>query len=574
MESPESPSSPLMESSPRINSPGMDSISDKGMESPLRISSPVIGSPARISSLEVESPTRISSSVIDSLPIINSPVVQFPARISSPIVESPPRINSPEPAKMNSDIAESCSSENVGKNEETPKPKLKPLHWDKVRASSDREMVWDQLKSSSFKLNEEMIETLFVVNTPNMNPKETVQRPTLPTLSQEDRVLDPKKSQNIAISLRALNVTTEEVCDALLEGNADTLGTDLLESLMKMAPTKEEERKLKEYTDNSPFKLGPAEKFLKAVLDVPFAFKRVDAMLYISNFESEVDYLKKSFETLEAACEELRSSRMFLKLLEAVLKTGNRMNVGTNRGDAHAFKLDTLLKLVDIKGADGRTTLLHFVVQEIIRSEGARLSSANQYENSIVADDAKCRKLGLQVVSSLSSELTNVKKAAAMDSEVLHSDALKLSKGIVNITEAVRLNEGMVLDESYSQKFSGSMNRFTKMSEEEIIKLQALESVAMSLVKEITEYFHGNSAKEEAHPFRIFMVVRDFLMILERVCKEVGMINERTIVSSAHRFPVPVNPMQFPVPVNPMLQPVAGLFPGRHQFSSSGDESS
>lgn len=38
----------------------------------------------------------------------------------------------------------------VEKNQETPKPKLKPLHWDKVRASSDRAMVWDQLKSSSF----------------------------------------------------------------------------------------------------------------------------------------------------------------------------------------------------------------------------------------------------------------------------------------------------------------------------------------------------------------------------------------------------------------------------------------
>jgi hypothetical protein len=35
------------------------------------------------------------------------------------------------------------------------------------------------------------------------------------------------------------------------------------------------------------------------VLDVPFAFKRVDAMLYVANFESEVEYLKKSFETLE-----------------------------------------------------------------------------------------------------------------------------------------------------------------------------------------------------------------------------------------------------------------------------------
>lgn len=82
-------------------------------------------------------------------------------------------------------------------------------------------------------------------------------------------------------------------------GNSDSLGTELLESLLKMAPTKEEERKLKEFKDESPFKLGPAEKFLKAVLDVPYAFKRVDAMLYIANFDSEVDYLKRSFETLE-----------------------------------------------------------------------------------------------------------------------------------------------------------------------------------------------------------------------------------------------------------------------------------
>jgi len=32
------------------------------------------------------------------------------------------------------------------------RPKLKPLHWDKVRACSDREMVWDRLKSNSFQL--------------------------------------------------------------------------------------------------------------------------------------------------------------------------------------------------------------------------------------------------------------------------------------------------------------------------------------------------------------------------------------------------------------------------------------
>ncbi|XP_073153199.1 formin-like protein 1 [Henckelia pumila] len=453
------------------------------------------------------------------------------------------------------------SNEVVDRNEESPpKPRLKTLHWDKVRASSDREMVWDHLQSSSFKLNEEMIETLFVANTSKMNQKEITRWQVLPPPGQDNgnRVLDPKKSQNIAILLRALNVTVEEVCEGLSEGNADSLSSELLETLMKMAPTREEERKLKEYQDDSPIKLGAAEKFLKTVLDIPYAFRRMDSLLYVSKFDLENEYLKRSFETLEAACEELRSNRMFLKLLEAVLKTGNRMNVGTDRGDAHAFKLDTLLKLVDVKGTDGKTTLLHFVVQEIIKSEGVHLSSASPHENSVV-DDTKYRKLGLQVVSRLSSELSNVKKAAAMDAEVLGSEVSKLSKGLWNILEVVKLNEAT------SHKFSDSMNSFIKKAEEEIIKIQARESIALSLVKEITEYFHGNSTREEAHPFRIFMIVRDFLTILDRVCKEVGSINERTTISSGHKFPVPVNPM---------LHQVSGVFLNRRQHYSNEEPTS
>ncbi|KAK4751044.1 hypothetical protein SAY87_004526 [Trapa incisa] len=422
-----------------------------------------------------------------------------------------------------------------------PKKRLKPLHWDK-------EMVWDHLGSSSFKLNEEMIETLFLANAPSLKPKDMTPQSVL---SNPSRVLDPKKSRNIAILLKALNVTVEEVVDALLEGNLEMLGSELLESLQKMAPTKEEELKLKDLRDDSPIKLGHAERFLKAMLDVPFAFKRVDAMLFIANFESEVDYLKKSFETLEVACEELRNSRMFLKLLEAVLKTGNRMNVGTNRGDAHAFKLDTLIKLVDVKDADGKTTLLHFVVQEIIRSEGARLSRMirQTLSNPNQSDeDVKCRKLGLQVVSGLTSELANVKRAAAMDSGVLNGDVNRLSLGIRNFGEMVQMVESSTGRDGSSVKFSNSLKQFIKLAEEEILRIQAQESRSMSLGKEITEYFHGDSAKEESHPFRIFTVVKDFLAVLDRVCKEVWPVNERTtVISSAHRPPNPVNQMEPPV---------------------------
>lgn len=81
-------------------------------------------------------------------------------------------------------------------------------------------------------------------------------------------------------------------------GNPEGLGADLLETLVKMAPTKEEEIKLRDYRDDLS-KLGSAERFLKAILDVPFAFKRVEVMLYRANFDAEVKYLRNSFQTIE-----------------------------------------------------------------------------------------------------------------------------------------------------------------------------------------------------------------------------------------------------------------------------------
>ncbi|MCL7032303.1 hypothetical protein MKW94_025849 [Papaver nudicaule] len=442
--------------------------------------------------------------------------------------------HTPKPA-IRAEIPSPVGEEHNEVEDGDAKPKLRPLHWDKVRATSDRVMVWDQLNSGSFQVNEDMIETLFGQN---QAPVESNRRSSFPPVPKENQVLDPKKSQNIAILLRALNVTQDEVSEALLDGNPEGLGAELLETLVKMAPTKEEELKLINYSGDLS-KLGSAERFLKAVLDIPFAFRRVDAMLYRANFEAEINYLRKSFETLEAACGELRNSRLFLKLLEAVLQTGNRMNVGTNRGDARAFKLDTLLKLVDIKGTDGKTTLLHFVVQEIIRYEGTNSKRAlenppSETKPRVKEDDAK--KQGLQVVAALSKELGNVKKAAGMDSDVLSCYLLKLEKGLEKVRLALQ-NE----NSKTGGKFFGEMKLFLSESTEEILRVKAHEKKTLSHVKEVTEYFHGDTAKEEPHPFRVFMIVRDFLSVLDHVCKEVGELQNKTMVGAARSFRVPAN---------------------------------
>ncbi|XP_006657900.2 formin-like protein 13 [Oryza brachyantha] len=415
-------------------------------------------------------------------------------------------------------------------------PHLKPLHWDKLRAISGRTTVWDQVKNSdTFRVDEEAMESLFLNSSGRGGggSSDTAAR-RVGSGRQESRLLDPKRLQNVAIMLKSLNVTADEVIGALVRGTPEDLRSEFYETLAKMAPTKEEELRLKGYSGDQS-KIDPAERFLKDVLVVPFAFERVDAMLYRVNFDNEVSYLRKSFGTLEAACEELRSSKLFLKLLDAVLKTGNRMNDGTNRGEARAFKLDTLLKLADIKSTDGRTTLLHFVVKEIIRSEG--FDSDQGAVNPGSGSKEQFKKDGLKLLAGLSSELSNVKRAATLEMDTLSGNILRLEADLEKVKLVVQLKE-TCSDEGSSENFFQSIDVFLRRAGAEIETMKTAEKNALRLVRETTEYFHGDTTKEEPHPLRIFMVVDEFLVILDRVCRDVGRTPERVMMGSGKAFRV------------------------------------
>ncbi|CAA6668764.1 unnamed protein product [Spirodela intermedia] len=403
----------------------------------------------------------------------------------------PPSIPGPNRAGS---IRPDQSTDNDG-----PKTKLKPFFWDKVLANPDQSMVWHQINSGSFQFNEEMIETLFGYSAGKQKNGDDKKPAAIDTSPQHIQILDPKKSQNLAILLRALNVTVEEIRDALMEGNE--LPTELLQTLIKMAPTTDEELKLRLYAGEISC-LGPAERFLKALVDIPFAFKRLDAMLFMGSLQEEISSIKNDFQTIEAACEELKNSRLFKKLLEAVVKIGNRMNDGTYRGGARAFKLDTLLKLADVKGADGKTTLLHFVVQEIVLSEGIRADrqAAPPPPGSVATPSDsgdRHRRLGLEVVSGLPSELENVKKAALLDADALAGTAAALGRG----------------------GFHRALRSFVEDAEGGVTALLEEEKRAGLLVKKTVDFFHGEARKDEG--LRLFGIVRDFLGMLEKACREV-----------------------------------------------------
>ena len=197
------------------------------------------------------------------------------------------------------------------------------------------------------------------------------------------------------------------------------------------------------------------------------------------------------------------------------------MNVGTIRGGAKAFKLDALLKLSDVKGTDGKTTLLHFVVQEISRSEGIRVSDSimgrimNQRPNKNRTAEEKeedYRRMGLDLVSGLNTELRNVKKTATIDLEGLVSSVSNLRDGLEQL-RCLASNEE-------NRAFVSSMNSFLRYGEKSLEELREDEERIMERVGEIAEYFHGDVRGDDKNPLRIFVIVRDFLGMLDQVCRE------------------------------------------------------
>ncbi|KAL3824207.1 hypothetical protein ACJIZ3_020236 [Penstemon smallii] len=365
----------------------------------------------------------------------------------------------------------------------------------------------------------------------NRNPK-TSENSTSPREDKQSEIfiLDTRKSQNIAIVLKSLSVTQKEIIQALIKGHG--LNSDTIEKLTKIAPTEEESSEILDFEGDST-RLSYAESFLYHLLKaIPSAFTRFNALLFRSNYDLEVSHLKESLQTIESACNELRTRGLFLKLLEAVLKAGNRLNEGTLRGNAQAFNLTALTKLSDVKGSDGKTTLLQFVVQEVIRAEGKRsVLNKNRCGTTQTSKDDGEREyimLGLPSVSGLSGQFFNVKKAAFFDYDLLLRTSSNLEEEVSQIRKMVERCG------SNNGGFVSEMNGFLEKAELEIKVVKEEQNRVMEFVKKTTEYYQAGSLKDKGSNFvQLFVIVRDFLTMVDEVCIDIARnVQKRRVLSS------------------------------------------
>ena len=95
--------------------------------------------------------------------------------------------------------------------------------------------------------------------------------------------------------------------------------------------------------------LSETEKYMVTMMNVNDASSKFDALFFRSVFKVRFGDITDAIRTLNAACDELRSSQKLRKLMAIILTVVNQINTGGEGKMAMGFTLDALLKLNEVR---------------------------------------------------------------------------------------------------------------------------------------------------------------------------------------------------------------------------------
>ncbi|KAL4843947.1 hypothetical protein H8958_002839 [Nasalis larvatus] len=267
---------------------------------------------------------------------------------------------------------------------------------------------------------------------------------------KELRILDPKTAQNLSIFLGSYRMPYEEIRNIILEVNEDLLSEALIQNLVKHLP---EQKILNELAElkNEYDDLCEPEQFGVVMSSVKMLQPRLSSILFKLTFEEHINNIKPSIIAVTLACEELKKSESFNRLLELVLLVGNYMNSGSRNAQSLGFKINFLCK---VDSSFTLTILMQSHFNWLCKSEfaGPFIISANLLNKSIPRDieNAKYRW-----VISLTKSYSFTKSAREQYEKLstMHNNMMKLYEN---------LGEYFIFDSKTVsiEEFFGDLNNF------------------------------------------------------------------------------------------------------------------
>uniref|UniRef100_A0A3B5RDF5 Diaphanous related formin 2 n=1 Tax=Xiphophorus maculatus TaxID=8083 RepID=A0A3B5RDF5_XIPMA len=346
-----------------------------------------------------------------------------------------------------------------------PETVMKRVNWSKIVPQEMAEnCFWIKVKEEKFE-NPDLFAQLSLCFSSQSKVKKDVSDetddrvPQFKKKAKELRILDAKTAQNLSIFLGSFRLPYEEIRDIVLEVDEERLSESLIQNLIKNLPEQKELSALAELKGEYE-ELVESEQFGIVMSSVKLLRPRLNGILFKLTFEEQVNNIRPDIMNVTFACEEVKKSEGFRKLLEFVLLVGNYMNAGSRNAQTFGFNVSFLCKLRDTKSISHNTTLLHFLAE-------------------------KCEENHPEILK-FPDELEHVESASKVSAEILKGSLTTMEKQIQRLENDI---ENFPKTDDLQDKFVEKMSGFSKHSREQYEKLSTMHKNMQKLYESIGSYF-------------------------------------------------------------------------------------
>ncbi|XP_029367824.1 protein diaphanous homolog 1 isoform X1 [Echeneis naucrates] len=365
------------------------------------------------------------------------------------------------------------------KKDYKPEVQLKRANWSRIGAEDLSESsFWTKAEEDQYENNELFAQLTLAFSSMKITTKAKKEHDGGDEKKQmqkkkvkEVKILDPKSSQNLSIFLGSFRLPYEEIKNAILEVNEKILSESMVQNLIKQLPTQKQLQDLGEMKDEYD-DLAESEQFGVVMSSVKKLMSRLEAIQFKLQFEEQLNNIKPDVVSVTAACEELRQSQTFSKLLKIILVVGNFMNSGSRNGKAFGFPVSYLCKLRDTKSTDLKQTLLHFIADI-------------------------CQKQHPDVMS-FPDDLIHVEKASRVSAETLQKNLELMGRQMKQLQQDL---ERFPPPQSDKDHFVEKMSSFVISACEQYEKLDLMHKNMEKQYADLGEYFVFDPRKISVEEF-------------------------------------------------------------------------
>ncbi|XP_068991718.1 protein diaphanous isoform X5 [Neodiprion pinetum] len=318
-----------------------------------------------------------------------------------------------------------------------------------------------------------------------------------PTKKVKDlKVLDGKSAQNISILLGGTlkHMSYEEVKVCLLRCEGPVISDNVLQGLIQYLPPPDQLTKLQQFRDQYE-DLTEAEQFCVTISDIKRLLPRLKSLSFMLHYEELVQDVKPDIVAGTAACEEVKISKKFAKILELILLLGNYMNTGSKNGQAFGFEISFLTKLTSTKDVENKQTLLHYLVDTIERK--------------------------FPDCANFADELAHVDRASRVSLENVQRTLRQMDASLRNLEQDL---SNARLPQNDNDRFGEVMTPFAKEARKSYEVMQNMFKNMDSLYTDISDFFTFDKQKYTIEEF--FGDIKTFKDAFEQARKENSKMRE------------------------------------------------